>query len=100
MPIGAVHDLKLPRPDDRATLDRMPGSAVPVIRQPFGASEDLPFWAWGSFNRNRLFELGDDPTEDHDLAGTAHEADAAELLRSALVEVEAPTDQLERLGLG
>src|SRR5207249_1827892 len=33
MPVHRVPDLKLPVPDDRAWLDRMPGSTVPVIRQ-------------------------------------------------------------------
>ena len=100
MPIMSAHDLRLPRPDDRAELARMPGSDVPVIRQPFGAGDDLPFWAWGTGDRNRLFDLGEDPDEDHDLAGSIHRRDrSAELLRVALVEIEAPADQLERLGL-
>ena len=33
-----------PRPDDRAALDLMPGSDVPVIRQPFEPGDLLPFW--------------------------------------------------------
>ncbi|HLI79507.1 MAG TPA: sulfatase-like hydrolase/transferase, partial [Candidatus Binataceae bacterium] len=37
MPILSRPELKLPLPDDRAVLARMPGSTVPVIRQPFGA---------------------------------------------------------------
>ena len=89
-----------PAPAGRSSgLARMPGSDVPVIRQPFGAGDDVPFWAWGTANRNRLFDLGEDPDEDHDLAGTNQEKAVTELLRSALVEIEAPADQLERLGL-
>ena len=89
-----------PSPTTGPVLDRMPGSDVPVIRQPFAAGEDLPFWAWGiETGRHRLFDLVDDPAEDHDLAGTVSEAGAAELLRSALVSLEAPDDQLVRLGL-
>ena len=42
MPIHAYPDLRLPLPDDRAVLDRMPGSTVPVIRQPFAAGDALP----------------------------------------------------------
>lgn len=99
MPLVSAHDIRLPRPDDRAELARMPGSDVPVIRQPFAASDDLPFWAWGASAQNRLFDLGEDPTEDHDLAGSHEEATMTELLRSALVDIEAPGDQLERLGL-
>ncbi|MGH2685961.1 MAG: sulfatase, partial [Actinomycetota bacterium] len=80
-------------------LDRMPGSTVPVIRQPFDPSDVLPFWAWGGFRGNHLFDLADDPAEDHDLAGTPAEKEAADLLRAALEEVEAPDDQYLRLGL-
>ena len=35
MPVHSMPDLKLPRPDRNAYLDYMPGSDVPVIRQPF-----------------------------------------------------------------
>ena len=43
--------------------------------------------------------LREDPDEDRNLAGTPAEKRAAELLRAALVEIEAPDDQLARLGL-
>ena len=43
MPVWRFHDLKLPAPDDRATLDKMPGSQVPVIRQPFREGDMLPY---------------------------------------------------------
>ena len=99
MPIMSALDLRLPRPDGRAVLARMPGSDVPVIRQPFAAGDDVPFWAWGTANRNRLFDVGEDPDEEHDLAGSTQEKDVADLLRSALIDIEAPADQLERLGL-
>jgi arylsulfatase A-like enzyme len=100
MPIHRVPQLRMPLPDERAKLDRMPGSKVPVIRQPFGAGDRLPFWALGPFSGNHLYDLADDPGEDRNLAGGAAEKRAAELLRHALVELEAPSDQLERLGLG
>jgi hypothetical protein len=35
MPIGSMPDFKMPMPDSRAVLDYMPGSTIPVIRQPF-----------------------------------------------------------------
>jgi hypothetical protein len=89
----------MPPPDDRATLDRMPGSKIPVLRQPFRAGDALPFWAYGPFRGSQLFDLAEDPGEDANLAGTARERDAAELLREALRAVDAPEDQLERLGL-
>ncbi len=39
MPIPAYPDVRLPRPDRRATLETMPGTDVPVIRQPFVAGD-------------------------------------------------------------
>jgi hypothetical protein len=100
MPVHALPDLRLPRPDGRARLDTMPGSEVPVIRQPFEAGDAVPFWAMlGNFRGQHLFDLDVDPAEDENLAGTSGELDAIELLRHALDEVEAPDDQYARLGL-
>src|SRR5690348_17839385 len=52
------------------------------------------------FDGNHLFDLGDDPAEERDRAGGAAESAIAEQLRVALQEVDAPDDQLLRLGLG
>jgi arylsulfatase A-like enzyme len=90
---------RLPLPDERAVLDRMPGSRVPVMRQPFGAGDRLPFWALGPFSGNHLYDLTEDPAEERNLGGSPLEKDAAEALRAALLAVEAPRDQLERLAL-
>jgi len=64
----------------------------------------LPFWAGGGFDGNLLFRLDDDPGETENRAGTssgaAEEKVARELLHAALRDVEAPTEQFERLGLG
>src|SRR5579884_1451467 len=97
--VPMVPRLRMPPPDRRATLDRMPGSDVPVIRQPYRDGDLMPFWAGGEFTGNHLFALDDDPCEEHDLAGTAVEPEMAELLRTALLDVGAPDDQLVRLGL-
>lgn len=99
MPIPWLPDVRLPDPDDRAVLERAPGTRVPVIRQPFAAGDMLPFWARGGFTGNHLFDLHDDPTEEHNLAGDRREGEMEERLRCALLEVDAPSDQLERLGL-
>jgi arylsulfatase A-like enzyme len=99
MPVHRLPQLALPPPDERAVLDRMPGSSVPVIRQPFRAGDRLPFWAYGGFRGHQLFDLADDPNEDVNRTGTPLEKEMAELLRAALVEVTAPDDQLVRLGL-
>ncbi len=99
MPVAHWPELKLPLPDERALLDRMPGSRVPVIRQPYREGDRLPFWALGSFDGHRLFDLHEDPGELHDLSGTPAAQQAKARLREALIEVEAPADQFERLGL-
>ncbi len=100
MPSHRTPQIRLPLPDERATLDRMPGSKVPVIRQPFEDGDRLPFWANGSFAGNHLFDLREDPGEERNLAGAPAEKRAIEQLRAALLEIEAPEDQLVRLGLG
>lgn len=99
MPIHALPELRLPPPDQRATLARMPGSSIPVIRQPFAAGDALPYWAYGAFSGNHLYKLDDDPREERNLAGSSAEKDAAEKLRAALQNIEAPPDQFVRLGL-
>lgn len=93
--------MRLPPPDDRAWLDHMPGSAVPVIRQPFRPGDMLPMWRMMG-NRayeHLLFDHTEDPSEQRSLAGTAAEQVYVDLVRHALEEVEAPGEQFERLGL-
>jgi len=99
MPVPRFPALRLPLPDGRATLDRMPGSGTPVIRQPFAAGDVLPYWALGAFSGNHLYSLRNDPSEEQNLAGTPIEKDLADRLREALKQVEAPDDQFVRLGL-
>jgi hypothetical protein len=89
----------MPLPDDRAFLDRMPGSKVPVIHQPFVAGDPIPFWARTKFTGNYLFDLVSDPDEINNLAGTELEAQLEAQLKAALLELEAPAAQFERLGL-
>src|SRR5574341_1886436 len=99
MPISTRPAIRLPRPDERATLDHMPGTRIPVIRQPFVPGDLLPYWALGPFTGNHLYDLQDDPGEDENRAGDPLESDYADWLRQALRELEAPRDHLERLGL-
>lgn len=103
MPVhkGLESYVRFPNPDRRATLDFMPGSDIPVIRQPFASGDVLPFWASGGRNvgRHHLYDLDIDPDETENRRGGAQEADMADLLRTALIDVEAPGEQLERLGL-
>ncbi len=101
MPIKALPEVRLPRPDRRAYLDYMPGSDVPVIRQPYGPEDPLPFWArpHPMANDDLLYDLVADPEQVHNRVGEASEVEMTELLRHALTSVEAPTEQFTRLGL-
>ncbi len=93
--------MRFPVPDRRARLDFMPGSDVPVIRQPFEPGDELPFWASGARNVgcHHLYDIDVDPDEGENRVGESTESELAELLRTALRDVEAPDEQLERLGL-
>jgi len=101
MPVHGLEDAtRLPPPDRRATLDFMPGSDVPVIRQPFEPGDRLPFWVGrNTVDAHFLYDLDEDPGEDRNLVGEAVESDLVELLRHALLSVDAPGEQLERLGI-
>ncbi len=100
MPIYGLPELRLPRPDRRARLDFMPGSEVPVIRQPFQPGDLLPYWAANPpVGEHHLYDLGIDPEERENRVGGAEEARMRDLLRAALEEVEAPEDQFRRLGI-
>jgi arylsulfatase A-like enzyme len=99
MPVPRFPQVRLMPPDERAVLDRMPGSKVPVIRQPFVKGDAMPYWAYAPFEGTALFDLSEDPDEERNLAGSPAEGRAEEGLRAALLEVEAPDDQLARLGL-
>jgi hypothetical protein len=100
MPTHVRGFTELPLPDERAWLDRMPGTAVPVIRQPFGAGDALPFWVGrGHSGQHHLYDIDLDPDERENRCGEAIEREMTELLRTALAELEAPTEHLARLGL-
>jgi hypothetical protein len=53
----------------------------------------------GKFSGNHLYRLIDDLEEEKNLAGSAEEKRSAEKLRAALIEMEAPKEQFERLAL-
>jgi arylsulfatase A-like enzyme len=101
MPVHGLEDqVRLPPPDRRARLDFMPGSDVPVMRQPFEPGDRLPFWVGhNAVGAHFLFDLDNDPGESENLIGTGVEADMVEMLRDALQTVEAPGEQLQRLGI-
>ena len=101
MPIHGLDAELLPRPDDRATLERMPGSTVPVIRQPFVAGDMIPLFASSPriVGRHHLYDLEVDPDEAENRHGEDVEHELVDLLVEALSCVGAPTEQFERLGL-
>ena len=90
-----------PNPDRRAVLDHMPGSDVPVIRQPFEPGDALPFWVGGAdvLDRHHLYDLDVDPDEVENRTGENVEDEMVEMLRTALADVSAPGEQFARLGL-
>jgi len=100
MPVPAMPGLRLPNPDRRASLDFMPESDIPVIRQPFQEGDMLPFWAIGpAVGEHHLYDLDSDPGEETNLSGGETEPAMADLLKHALTELQAPEEQFRRLGL-
>ncbi len=100
MPVAALPDLKLPRPNRDAVLDYMPGSDVPVIRQPFREGDLLPYWSIGArIGEHHCYHLGNDPDETENRLGSSDERQMIDTLRAALESVHAPSEQLVRLGL-
>ena len=90
---------EMPLPDDRAVLDKVPGSPVPVLKQVWDAQDHVPYWAYTRFTGHHLFDLASDPGETNNLAGSSEETDAAKKLSAALQEIGAPETQFARLGL-
>lgn len=88
----------LPLPDQRAYLDRMPGSATPVIHQTWDVGDRLPYWALYRSSGNYVFDLETDPGEDDNLAGGPPETELADRLQAELIALEAPATQFQRLG--
>ena len=100
MPVPAIPGFRLPDPDKRAWLDFMPGSEIPVIRQPFQEGDMLPYWAMGpAVGDHHLYNLDIDPGENENRVGEPAEDTMKALLRQALTELEAPEEQFERLGV-
>jgi len=100
MPVHVKGIAELPMPDERAFLDRMPGSSIPVIRQPFQQGDALPFWVNRAIGgQHHLYDIDLDPDEHENREGEAAEREMQELLRTALADVEAPEEHLQRLGL-
>jgi hypothetical protein len=100
MPVHGMPRLRLPKPDRRAVIDFMPGSDIPVLRQPFGPGDRLPYWCHGQpANQHALYDLDLDPEERENRIGGAEERRMLELLHAALTELEAPADQFRRLGI-
>lgn len=91
--------LAMPPPDERAFLDRMPGSDIPVLRQPYVEGDRAPYWLSKKALGSQLWNLKEDPGELTNLIGGPEEARLAELLRDVLKDIHAPEDHFARLGL-
>ena len=94
-----TREQEMPLPDERARLDRMPGTKVPVIRQTWDESDAVPYWALARFSGNHLYDLDNDPSEEKNLSGSALENELATKLRDAMKSVDAPEEQFARLKL-
>jgi arylsulfatase A-like enzyme len=92
---------RLPNPDRRASLDYMPGTDVPVIRQPYAAGDRMSMFAMARdpHATTHLYDLDVDPHETENRAGEKLERDYIDLLHDALDELEVPDDHYRRLGL-
>ena len=78
----------------------MPGSTVPVIRQPFAAGDDAAVLGGAPASPATASTTSTStPASGRTATGDALEAELVDLLRTALTELEAPDDQLVRLGL-
>jgi hypothetical protein len=100
MPVPPLPNLRLPDPDHRAFLDYMPGSKIPVMRQPFAEGDLLPYWSLNApINDHQLYDIDNDPEENHNLSGEAIETQMLDMIITALTELEAPREQFKRLGL-
>jgi arylsulfatase A-like enzyme len=100
MPFPLAPGVRLPNPDSRAYLDFMPGSDIPVLRQPFHEGDMLPYWSLNPpTGEHHLYRLDLDPEENENRKGEDLEDDMIELLRVALKAIEAPQEQFDRLGI-
>jgi arylsulfatase A-like enzyme len=101
MPLHGMGIDMIPMPDHRATLDRMPGSQIPVIRQPFTAGDMVPLWASSAriVGDHHLYDLDVDPHEAENRAAEPNAAEMAEMLIDALRSIDCPAEQFHRLGL-
>ena len=100
MPIPSMPGVRLPNPDSRAFLDYMPESDIPVIRQPFKSGDLLPFWSMQpAIGEHHLYDIANDPDEYENRIGEKTESDMIEILRTTLLQMQAPQEQLQRLGI-
>lgn len=100
MPLATMPGLRLPNPDRRAWLDFMPGSDIPVIRQPFAEGDMLPFWSMNPrLGDHHLYDIESDPVEAENRIGEKLEMQMIDMLREALKSVAAPDEQFQRLGI-
>ena len=79
----------------------MPGTSVPVIHQPFGPGDRLPFRAgFDPPDRSYLFDTEVDPDEVENRVGERGEARLRDAMAEALGSISAPVELRQRIGLG
>jgi len=101
MPVQPFPDLRLPRPDGRATLRTMPGTSVPVIHQPLAPGDPLPFWAGSEPpDSSYLFDTDVDPDESQNRVGERVESSLVEALSESLGPIGAPRNCWRASGSG
>ena len=101
MPVHhAMPEYDFPTPDERAWLDNMPGSKIPVIRQPFREGDLLPLLGATAASTATTSTTSRTTRARTRIApAKSRERENADRLREALKAVDAPDDQFERLGL-
>lgn len=98
---GALDFLWRPRGSRelREELDSVPGSDVPVIREPFAPGDPVPIRALGMRpGDHHCYDLEDDPGETRNRTGALAD-EMTERPRIALPASEAPAEQFARLRL-
>jgi arylsulfatase A-like enzyme len=71
----------------------LPYTDLPVLRSPWRMKR------WNNVKDTLLFNIEQDPGQQHNLAGTDAEQKYIELLRQTMQKMDAPSAQYERLGL-
>jgi len=88
---------QLPPISDSLELGRyMKRVDIPVGRLPIPSDT---FWKNMDDTDTHMYNIDEDPSQEHNLAGSENEKQYAELLKTAMEKADAPEEQFERMGL-